>query len=359
VLATGLIHSSAGNSGVEHATDASGKPIIVAYAPLQDDDWGLVVKMDPDELYLAANQLILLVVGVISCLVLAGTAGIIWLVRPLSNTLHRELVRRRQAEYALRQHQDHLEELVEGRTNALCTAYKEMESFSYSVSHDLRAPLRTIHGFSQMLEEDYGELLDETATDLLNRIRKSAIHMDELIDSLLQLSRLSRWSLRHRHVDMQDLARSVFEQLRNEYTSQRIEFQVEDVPAVMADEKLLRVMLENLIGNACKYSAQEAHPVIRFGYLEDNGDTVYFVEDNGVGFDMKAVDKLFGVFQRLHTSEQFEGTGIGLATVKRIVDRHAGRIWAEAKKGHGATFYFSLPKSPVAVQDDELASACA
>jgi light-regulated signal transduction histidine kinase (bacteriophytochrome) len=227
------------------------------------------------------------------------------------------------------------------------------------VSHDLRAPLRAISGFSQILEDDYGNQLDDTAADYLGRIRKSVLRMDELIGSLLELSRLSRRAITPTHIDMSQLARTIINQKREEQPQCRIDIQVDDVPPAHGDAKLIGVLLENLIENACKYSTQQERPCIRFGCREDIDGPVYYVKDNGVGFDMKYSDKLFGVFQRLHTEKQFEGTGIGLATVKRIVDRHGGRVWAEGARNKGATFYFTLPESPLVIQEDEWHSSCA
>jgi len=353
-----LLQSSNGKSGIINTRDGQGVRKILAFTPVQGSDWGIVVGMAADELLLAVNQQLLIIVLVITGLVLAGTFGIILLLRPLIDSLNHELIRRRKAEQELREHQDHLEELVKERTSALCNAYKEMESFSYSVSHDLRSPLRTISGFSQILEEEYSNQLDETATDYLGRIRKGVLRMDKLIGSLLALSRLSRQAIKPEHIDMTRLVRTIIDQKREEQQC-RINIRVDDVPPARGDARLIGVLLENLIGNACKYTGQQAHPCISFGCREGSDGNVYYVKDNGVGFDMKSAEKLFGVFQRLHTEKQFEGTGIGLATVKRIVDRHGGRVWAEGIKDKGATFYFTLSESPLVHQQDEWHSNCA
>lgn len=354
-----LAQSSKGISGILSAGDEQGVRQILAFTPVNGTSWGIAVTMAANELLLSVNRQLLLIVFVIAGLVLAGTCGVVLLLRPLLDTLHRELVKRRLAEEQLREHQEHLEELVEGRTSALCNAYKEMESFSYSVSHDLRAPLRTIIGFSQALEDEYSNNLDETATDYFHRIRKNVLRMDELIGSLLELSRLSRCAIKPESINMSQLVRTIIDRKREEQPGCRVNIQVDDAPEAQGDTRLISILLENLIENACKYSSRQEHPAIRFGYKESDDGTVYYVKDNGVGFDMRFADKLFGVFQRLHSEKQFEGTGIGLATVKRIIDRHGGHVWGEGVSGKGATFYFTLPGRAEVFQEVDWRSHCA
>lgn len=218
---------------------------------------------------------------------------------------------------------------------------KELEAFSYSVSHDLRAPLRTIDGFSRILLEDYAEDLDEEARDYLGRVRAASAHMGRLIDDLLNLSRVTRGPLRRERVDLSVMAAEVVGELQRADPARNVEFVVEDGVTAWGDARLLLVALENLLGNAWKFTSKRPGARIEFG-VEKRPGGAYYVRDNGAGFDMGYADKLFGAFQRLHSAGEFEGTGIGLATVQRIVHRHGGRVWAEGEVGRGATFYFTL-----------------
>ena len=236
---------------------------------------------------------------------------------------------------------EQLEQRVEQRTAQLQEANRELEAFSYSVSHDLRAPLRGIDGFSQALEEDYGKLLDDTAKTYLHRIRAGANRMGELIDDLLHLSRVARSALTKDKVNLSGVARQVLLKLQQAQPERRVTLQIQDGTQVEGDRRLLTVALENLLGNAWKFTQHQAHPCIEFG-MKQGDPQVYYVRDNGAGFDMAYANKLFVPFQRLHDHNEFEGTGIGLATVQRIIHRHGGRIWAEGEEGSGATFYFTL-----------------
>ena len=223
---------------------------------------------------------------------------------------------------------------------------RELEAFSYSVSHDLRAPLRSIDGFSQILLEDYADELDEEGKDYLGRVRAASQRMGRLIDDLLGLSRVTRGALRRERLDLSSIAREVADGLRESRPDRRVEFEIEDGIEVDGDPRLIKVALTNLIGNAFKFTEKQDRAKVGFG--EDRRLSslarvpVYYVRDNGAGFDMEYADKLFGAFQRLHGTEEFEGTGIGLATVQRIVHRHGGRVWAEGRVGHGASFFFTL-----------------
>ncbi len=221
---------------------------------------------------------------------------------------------------------------------------RELEAFSYSVSHDLRAPLRTIDGFSQILQEDYERALDDEGVDYLGRVRAASRHMATLIDDLLDLSRVGRRPLRREPVDLASLAAGIIEELRASQPGRDVEFVAGENITAWGDASLLKVALENLLGNAWKFTARERGARIEFGADRDPGPgfLVYYVRDNGAGFDQAYADKLFGAFQRLHGQDEFEGTGIGLATVARIVHRHGGRVWAEGRVGEGATFYFTL-----------------
>lgn len=224
----------------------------------------------------------------------------------------------------------------------LAAANRDLESFAYSVSHDLRAPLRSIDGFAEMLAQESGDRLDPDGRDHLQRIRAASQRMGHLIDALLDLSRLSRAEMRRERVDLSLLARAVSDDLLKAEPARRVEVRVADGAVAQGDERLLRVLLQNLIGNAWKFTRGRPVAHIEFGKAQKDGRTSYFVRDDGAGFEMAYVHKLFGPFQRLHSAGDFEGTGIGLATVARIVQRHGGRVWAEGAVDRGATFFFSL-----------------
>jgi light-regulated signal transduction histidine kinase (bacteriophytochrome) len=247
--------------------------------------------------------------------------------------LRNEIAERARAEEALR----HAKAAAEG-------ANKELEAFSYSVAHDLRAPLRSIDGFSQALLEDCADRLDADGRRYLKNVRESAQQMGELVDDLLNLSRVTRAELRHEHVDLSELARPVLARLRESEPEREVEVVIQDGLVTQADPRLLDVVLTNLLGNAWKFTGKRAAARIEFAARAGGHPPVYFVRDNGAGFDGRYADKLFGVFQRLHAEHEFEGTGIGLATVQRIVQRHGGRVWAEGEVDRGATFFFTLEK---------------
>ncbi len=255
----------------------------------------------------------------------------------------RDISERKQAEEELAQHRYHLEELVEQRTTELAFANKELESFSYSVSHDLRAPLRGLVGFSQALLEDYDKKLDEQGRHYLLRIAAAGRRMAELIEDMLTLSRVTRSRMRLETVDLSAAAKQVVASLREGQAERKVEFVIADGLGAMGDKRLLEAVLENLLGNAWKFTSRHPTATIEFGVTDIESERVYFVRDDGAGFRMGYADKLFGAFQRLHSEEEFPGTGIGLATVQRIVRRHGGRIWAEGEVEKGATFYFTLP----------------
>lgn len=248
-----------------------------------------------------------------------------------------------------------LEQRVMQRTAELETANQELKAFSYSVSHDLRAPLRAIDGFSRALLEDYAELIDTTGKDYLQRVRNSAQHMGTLIDDMLKLSRVTQATLQPDAVDLGAMAKAVVAQLRRQSPTRDVRVDIAPDLHACGDPGLLRVMLENLFDNAWKYTGKTAAAHIVFDARQRDGETVFRVCDNGAGFDMQYADKLFGAFQRLHRRDDFEGTGVGLATVRRIVHRHGGRVWAEAEPDRGARFYFTL--DPPARPDSALEHA--
>jgi signal transduction histidine kinase len=240
-----------------------------------------------------------------------------------------------------RAHQS-LEQQVQARTRELEAANRELESFSYSVSHDLRAPLRAVSGYAIMLKEDYEDSFDAEAKRITGNIISNVKMMGRLIDDLIAFSRLGKREVARRNVDMKALAEACTSELLNGWPEEKFNLVVSDLPGCFGDEDLLKQVWLNLIGNALKYSSRTDTPLVEIGHTGNGIGTIWFVRDNGAGFDMKYADKLFKVFQRLHSQEEFEGTGIGLALVRRIIEKHKGRIWAESAPGSGAVFYFTL-----------------
>jgi PAS domain S-box-containing protein len=238
-----------------------------------------------------------------------------------------------------------LEETQRALTERLQLANRELEAFSYSVSHDLRAPLRALAGFSEALLEDYADRLDDQARHYLDRIRAGAARMGRLIDDLLRLARLSRAAMSRERVDLGELARHALEQVRAAEPERRVELDAPGDLLAAGDPQLLGAMMENLLGNAFKFTRSRATAKIEVGAQRDGGEPIYYVRDNGVGFDMKYANKLFQPFQRLHSAAEFEGTGVGLALVQRVVERHGGRVWAESCVDEGATIFFTLGTS--------------
>jgi signal transduction histidine kinase len=259
-------------------------------------------------------------------------------------TLGREMAERARVEDQLRELNIELERRVDARTAQLEAANKELESFSYSVSHDLRAPVRAIIGFSRMLAEEHTQHLEPEAQRLLGIVQSEAHRMGALIDDLLAFSRMGRQAMQMFDVDMTQLARSTYDGLMTHHPVQNVEFQIGVLPRARGDRGLLAQVWVNLLANALKFSSKQATPRIEVSAISDETEHVYFVRDNGVGFDPRYQSKLYGVFQRLHDANEFPGTGVGLALVQRIVTRHGGRVWADSKPNEGATFYFTLPK---------------
>lgn len=244
---------------------------------------------------------------------------------------------------ALKSYKEQLEELVEFRTAELESANKELEAFCYSVSHDLRAPLRTIHGFSSALREDFIDQLGDEGKDFLTRIEKAALRMEGLIENFLSLSRMTQQEMVYKPVSLTEIAENVCRQLDETNTNRDINVTIQSNLSGYGDESMLRIALENLFSNAYKFTAKNSQTHIEFGLQPNNKQARFFIKDDGVGFNVKQKDKLFAPFQRLHAPEDFPGSGIGLATVQRIIHRHGGRIWAEPGNDKGAIFYFTLP----------------
>jgi PAS domain S-box-containing protein len=259
---------------------------------------------------------------------------------------NRDITDRKRAEDELARHQDHLEELVQERTAQLEASNKELHAFTYTVSHDLRAPLRHIDGFLALLQKKVGSALDEQGRHYMGAICGAAQKMGLLVDDLLSFSRIGRHALSFQPVELEPLVWEVVGKLEHDAVGREIDWSIGGLPTIRGDAPMLRIVLANLIANALKFTRPRKTARIEIGSKPaSNAETVIFVSDNGVGFDMAYADKLFGVFQRLHGADEFEGTGIGLANVHRIIDRHGGRTWAEGKVDQGAVFYFSLPQT--------------
>jgi len=253
------------------------------------------------------------------------------------------ITERKQIEEEIRKMNDELESRVRGRTDQLEDSNKALEAFSYSVSHDLRAPLRSIEGFSQAILEEYREKLDETGRNYLDRVCAAAKRMEQLINNTLKLSQVNRFDFQCEAVDLSRMVREITEAHQKSNPDRAVNVIIREGIIVQGDHQMMKIVLGHLLDNAFKFTGKQAQPRIEFDKTIKDNETAYYVRDNGAGFDMAYVDKLFGPFQRLHTAEEFAGTGIGLATVQRIIHRHGGQVWAEGETGKGSTLYFNLP----------------
>jgi signal transduction histidine kinase len=310
--------------GSYHATTGQR---YVATAPVHSSGWRVAVTESVSDLYtpLAGSQRWLLW-AVLAALAFVALCGLVLLSRTLSGAAKISSQAR---------------ELADSNA-ALRESNAELDAFSYSVSHDLRAPLRAIDGFSQILMREHSDQLPSEGQRYVGIVRRNALEMGALIDGLLTFSRLGQQQIQKRHVDVESLCREVADELRTTPDGEAAVIAVGSLPSAEADPALLRQVFVNLLSNALKYSRGPEPAQVEVGALQQQGETVYFVRDNGTGFDMRYVDKLFKVFQRLHRAEEYEGTGIGLALVARIVKRHGGRVWAEGVPDQGATFFFTL-----------------
>ena len=338
-----------GREGFMEGIDYRGVPVVAALRAIPDSPWSLVARMDTAEAYGPMRKQLWQVAVMTGALLFGAAAcvGLLWRQQRVRFYREKRRQRRRCAnrKRGYRRLNAELEQRVAERTAQLQAANEELEAFSYSVSHDLRAPLRHVMGFADLLQKEAGPSLSEKSLAHLKTISQAAERMGELIDDLLAFSRAGRAELQKTDVNLDELVRETLGDFQADTQERNIAWEIHPLPAVWADRALLRQVLVNLISNAVKFTGARAEAKIEIGCAPNtNGETVIFIRDNGAGFDPQYAAKLFGVFQRLHSSAEFEGTGIGLANVQRIIRRHGGRTWAEGAVEGGATFYFSIPK---------------
>jgi signal transduction histidine kinase len=364
-------------------TTADGQPFVARGVDVRDSPWILAASTPIAPVLSPADRFLLRALWVTSAIVVLGAvAG--WLfsrrvtqplrqlantaetiaspesrltadrsdeVARLGNSFAKMVARVDESHRQLQQLVDELEVRVQARTAALEEANRELEAFSYSVSHDLRAPIRAISAFANILVEDHGSALSADARHCIDIVIKRAKHMGQLIDDLLMFSRLGRQPMTRQAVSMKDICAAAVSELNSVDPTRKVDVVIGDMPDANAEPALLRQVIANLLQNAIKYTRRQPTARIEFGCQSQDGETVYYVRDNGVGFDMQYADRLFGVFQRLHRDEDFEGTGVGLAIVQRIVNRHGGRVWADAVVNGGATFFFTLAPGEISAKE--------
>ncbi len=327
-----------GKEGIFEGVDYRGREVLAALRSIPDSSWIIVSKVDKEEVYAPIRGHFWNVTLMIGLCVFSAGAGVL-------------LIWRKREEEGRKKYLRQLEDTVKRRTEELDQAYKQLkesykdlESFSYSVSHDLRAPLRIIGGLSEVILDDKNEKLSDEGKKLLGSIQGHAKRMDKLVLALLDLSKIGRQDMRIDEIDLAKEASLICADLKAANPDRNITVSIKDLPTIYGDITLIRQVISNLLSNAIKFTSTKDVALIEVGCKRGDTEDVYYVKDNGAGFDMKYADKLFGVFQRLHSTKEFEGTGIGLSTVERIIRRHGGRVWAEGRPNEGATFYFALPR---------------
>lgn len=373
-IATPAIFASEGDDGILRAKDYRGVEVLSAYRYISLMEWGFVAKIDQSEAFAPITSLkkkiemftislILLVIGFAFWISKGFTGPIISLQKSMEkisegdfsvtsevkrgdelgqlSTSFNIMTQKLKMSYTALEEEIRKHKQTE---ESLKYMVNELESFSYSVSHDLRAPLRAIAGFSNIVLEDYAQKLDAEGQRYLGIIDENSKFMGKLIDDILNFSRIGRQDIKSSNINMEKLVKSVYEELKTSLPDRKLKFKVKKLPPAQGDKAMIHQVFVNLIGNAIKFTKPKKNAVIEVGGNADGDQNVYYVKDNGVGFDMKYVDKLWGVFQRLHSAEEFGGTGVGLAIVQRIINRHGGKVWAEGKVNEGATLYFTLPK---------------